>query len=171
MTLRAMDAPSSLLSVSTSATPVRRYLVVANRTLASMEVKQAILQRSQDGPCQFRVVVPATRQEERLTWTLGAAWAVARRRLDDALNALADLGVDATGEVGDENPVLAVLDALLAEPADEVILCTLPDGLSRWVRLDVTKRLRRRLTIPVAHIETGRRPAKPSRPIEVAAVA
>lgn len=53
-----------------------------------------------------------------------------------------------SGVVGDPSPVLAVNDALIAaraagEPYDEVIVSTLPLGVSRWLHQDVLRRIAR----------------------------
>src|SRR5438067_9490554 len=130
---------------------MRSYLIVANQTLVSDAVVDMVATLFLDGPCRLHVVVPATRQQERLTWTSGAAWAIARRRLDHALTRFRRLpaNADVTGEVGDENPVLAVMDALLVDRFDEIILCTLPAGASSWLKRDLPTRVQRRVSIPV----------------------
>ena len=129
------------------------YLIVANQTLVSDTVVDLVATLFRNGPCQLHVVVPATRQQERLTWTTGAALAVARRRLDHALTRFGRLPAEITGEVGDENPVLAVMDVILSgRPIDEVILCTLPAGMSAWLKRDLPNRVQRRISIPVRHV-------------------
>ena len=129
---------------------MRRYLVVANRTLGGQHLLDAVRQRMQDGECTFHVVVPASHPSS--TWTEGQVVAQAKERLDDALARFAELGATATGEVGDASPVRAVGDVLLREPIDEVILSTLPSGPSRWLRQDVVHRVQRNYDIPVTHI-------------------
>ncbi len=53
---------------------------------------------------------------------------------------------------GDEDPVQAAADALHDFPADEVIVSTLPPGVSRWIERDVVGALRERVRVPVAHV-------------------
>lgn len=122
---------------------MRRYLVIANQTLASEELLKKTQEYMDAGPCAFYIVVPATRSKGGLTWTEGEARAIARTRLDKALRLFRDLGADVDGEVGDENPLLAVSDALLQQPFDELIISTLPPGLSRWLRQDIPHRVER----------------------------
>lgn len=129
---------------------MRHYLVVANRTLCGEHLVRLVEERIASGPCRFRVIVPATHPWG--SWTEGGAHAEAQRRLDDALARFRAVGADVTGEVGDANPVRAVGDALLREPADEILLSTLPIGASRWLGRDVVRRMERTHRLPVVHV-------------------
>lgn len=129
---------------------MRRYLVVANRTLGGEQVLDVVRQRMQEGPCTFHVVVPASHPSS--AWTEGQVIAMAQRRLDDALETMGALGATVTGEVGDASPVRAVGDVLLREPVDEILLSTLPPGPSRWLRQDVVHRIERNYDVPVTHV-------------------
>jgi hypothetical protein len=129
---------------------MRRYLVVANRTLGGQHLLDAVRQRMQDGECTFHVIVPASHPSS--AWSEGQVIAMAQERLDDALARFGELGATATGEVGDASPVRAIGDVLLRDPIDEVILSTLPPGPSRWLRQDVVHRVQRNYEIPVVHI-------------------
>jgi hypothetical protein len=136
---------------------MRRYLVVANRTLGGQHLLEAVRERMQDGECTFHVVVPASHPSS--AWSEGQVKAQAKERLDDALARFAELGATATGEVGDASPVRAIGDVLLREPVDEVILSTLPPGPSRWMRQDVVHRVQRNYDVPVVHIVAQHEPA------------
>ena len=59
-------------------------------------------------------------------------------------------GVQADGEVGDRDPVTAVRDALRGRVIDEIIVSTLPQGISRWLTADVPTKIRESVPIPVA---------------------
>jgi hypothetical protein len=131
---------------------VRRYLIVANQTLTSPELRAAVRERLGAPPCRFHVVVPATPLKQQLAWTEGAARTVARDRLEAALAWLHTEGAIATGSIGDADPVLAVLDALPRDQFDEIVVSTLPPGLSRWIHQDLPHRLARRTDLPVCHV-------------------
>lgn len=64
---------------------------------------------------------------------------------------MAGLEVEA-GLVGDPDPVAAVDDALPTREFDEVVVATLPRGISRWLRLSLPHRLRRMTDLPVTHV-------------------
>lgn len=131
---------------------MRRYLVVANQTLMSEELRAAVRERFGAPPCRFHLLVPATPLRDQIFWTEGAARGVARERLDVALSWLHAEGVIATGSIGDADPVLAVLDALRLDDFDEIVVSTLPPRLSRWIRQDLPHRLTRRTDLPVCHV-------------------
>jgi GABA permease len=71
----------------------------------------------------------------------------------------AGLYLDAT-VVGDPDPVAAVGDALRAREFDEVIVSTLPRGVSRWLRLSLPHRLERMTDLPVHHVIAHPRPPR-----------
>lgn len=131
---------------------MRRYLVVANQTLGGDHIIEELRWRVTQGPCAFHVVVPATHPHEHLVSTEGEGRAIAGRRLEQALQRLAALGVEVTGEIGDERPIDAIGDALRTGRFDEIILSTLPAGLSRWLHMDLPSRVERQFDLPVTHI-------------------
>ena len=137
---------------------MRRYLVVANRTLGGEQLLHLLRERMDEGPCTFHVVVPASHPSS--AWSDGEVIAMAQRRLDEALARFGQLGATVTGEVGDASPVRAIGDVLLREPVDEVILSTLPPGPSRWLRQDVIHRVERNYDVPVTHVIGMAEPAR-----------
>lgn len=132
---------------------MRRYLVVANQTLGGEHLAEAVRSRLTAGPCAFHIVVPATPPQDQATWTEGQAEAVARERLEKALGRFAELGAEATGEVGDPDPLQAIRDALEGDDFQELILSTLPAGASRWLKRDLPHRVEKLFPFPVTHIE------------------
>jgi hypothetical protein len=135
---------------------MRRYLIVANRTLTGPHLVAEAHARLGQGPGEFHVVVPLSRADEGLVWTVGHVRAPACARLDDAIERLRDAGLDVTGEIGDESPLRAVEDVLRDQHFDEIIVSTLPPGVSRWLKLDLPNRLRRSVSIPVTHVIASR---------------
>jgi hypothetical protein len=138
---------------------VRRYLVVANQTLGGKHLIERIRHFLADGPCEFHIVVPATPPGDHLVWTEGEATAIAQTRLDRALKRFQELEANATGEVGDRNPMLAIEDAVRGGEFDEIIVSTLPPGMSRWLKLDLPSRVASRFRLPVTHVVSEAEPA------------
>jgi hypothetical protein len=128
---------------------MRTYLIVANQTLSSRSLTEAITARLADGPIRTHVVVPLSPVGGRLTWDERASREVAQQRLDEVLTRLRSMGAEADGEIGDRDPVMAVKDALRGREVEEVIVSTLPKGLSRWLGEDVPSRLRDSVRVPV----------------------
>lgn len=146
-------------------TTVKHYLIVANRTLGGPALAGLVRARVADGPCTFHVLVPATRHPGTFRRVLDAyagepsadevdaARCAATQRLDDELARLHAAGIAATGEVGDEDPVQAVREALARIRSDEILLSTLPAGMSHWLGIDLPQRIRRVAAVPVVHVE------------------
>ena len=107
-----------------------------------------------DEAAAFHVVVPATPPRDQLTYTEGRSRALARERLEKTLARLEELGVEVTGEVGDQSPMAAIGDALGVERYDGLILSTFPPGVSRWLRQDLPHRAERTFGLPVTHVVT-----------------
>jgi nucleotide-binding universal stress UspA family protein len=97
-------------------------------------------------------VVPLTPVSHGGVWEENESADAARTRLTAFLGALRDQGVDADGETGDRDPIQAVRDVLRTRGVDEIILSTLPPGVSRWLQLDVPSRLARAVDVPVTVI-------------------
>lgn len=136
---------------------MRRYLVVANQTLLGDHLVAKIRECLLAGPCQFYLVVPATHTGDHLFWTEGHDRAVAQTRLEEALARFRSLGADVHGEVGDARPVDAMGDACRHQPPfDEIILSTLPAGMSRWLHQDLPHRVEREFGLPTTVITAAR---------------
>ena len=93
---------------------MRRYLVVAHRTLGSPELLDAIRDRMAQGPSTFHLLVP----EEHGTgmiWDEGQVRLDAEHHLEEARVRLLNEGVPVTGEVGKVSPVTATTDLLRRE--------------------------------------------------------
>ena len=138
---------------------MRSYLVVGNQTLDSPELAEAIRVRYSKEPSTFHLVVPATPISRGLTWDEDEAWAHAQERLEAALERLQATGIKATGEVGVSDPIQATRDGLRGREIDEIILSTLPPGISRWLGQDVPSKLKGSVEHPVAVITTQKQPA------------
>lgn len=129
-----------------------RYLVVANQTLGGRHLEAEIRKRIDAGDATFHVLVPATQPSDHLTWTEGEVRSSAQERLDQAIARIGEIGGQASGEVGDARPLDAIRDAMPGGPFDEIILSTLPQGVSRWLRQDLPHRVERAFGIPVTHV-------------------
>ena len=143
---------------------MRGDLIVANQTLGGQELMHAIHERIAAGPCRFHVLVPATDRKDFYTAVVDAysgdiddqhaALGHAQKRLDQQLAMLRDVGAHADGEVGNPDPVKAIGTVLPKEHFDEIILSTLPTGISRWLHMDLHHRVAHHFEIPVTHVET-----------------
>jgi hypothetical protein len=156
---------------------MRRYLVVANQTLQAAELRDELGKRISAGPCSFFVIVPDTKAAQYdpvaaggmlpqpgMWWwatyyarpaTDEEATAQARERLSLILNGLAALGVPVEGDLGSPDPLEAVGEACADRQFDEIIMTTLPQHVSRWLRADLPHQAQRRFGLPVTTIITS----------------
>lgn len=125
--------------------PVRHAIVVANQTVTGDALLSALRRRASESPHRFTVVVP----------TGGAGdegGEQAKQRLRETLNDLRSAGLEVVGQVMDHDPSTAVQNAISYHPADEVIVSTLPQSQSRWLRGNLIDDLRRGTGLPVEHV-------------------
>jgi GABA permease len=153
------------------ATTTRRYLVIANQTLAEAELNEAIHQRLEQGPSSFYLLVPNTKAADlaaRIARGAPIAPAAsdatvdalatehAQHRLGQLLDDLRGMGVDVDGDLGDEDPIKAVDQLRERRQFDEIILSTLPQPISKWLGMDLPHRLHRHTGLPVTTITAKR---------------
>ncbi len=130
-----------------AATGATNILVLANETVISQPLLDAIRQRSAQGSASFLIVCPQSdpRGSEH-------AHPDAERRLRSALAALRDEGIDAHGQIAHPDPYVAAIETIHDERVDEVIVSTFPGERSGWLRRDLVGRLRADAGVPVQHI-------------------
>ena len=123
------------------------YMLVANKTIQSVELRDAALDlQARDPAAEMTLIVPATRVVHGLIWDEDETRAAARSRMEEGLALLKAAGINVVeGRVGDEDPVLAVEDELRRRRYAGIVISTLPPGVSRWLKLDVVSRIQRRL--------------------------
>jgi hypothetical protein len=135
-------------------------LVVANRTADSDELLEALRTRAERGSVKFTLLVPATQFSGRPTDEAGKAGA--RRQLESALERMGDAGLEVVGDVGDADPMAAIADIWDPGAYDEIIVSTLPTGASRWLAVDLPRRVSRITGTTVAHVVSHERRPEPA---------
>jgi uncharacterized membrane protein len=131
----------------------KKVLVVANETVAGRALRGEVVHRTSGTDADVLVVCPALNSRIR-HWTSDEdrAREQAHERLERSLAALAEEGVEARGEVGDDDPMQAIEDALRTFGADEIIISTHPPGRSNWLEKGVIVRARERFDLPITHV-------------------
>lgn len=116
-----------------------KLLVIANRTADSDVLHDMLVARAAEGPVEVTLVAPASAPGTEA-------------RVERALERLHEAGVAAAGTVGDRDPIVAVTDAWDPRLFDEVVVATLPTDASRWLSLDLPRRIRRLTDARVTHV-------------------
>jgi len=133
--------------------PTRRILVVANETVAGEELLSAISTLALVQTTHFRVVCPALNSRlKTFTSDEDPAREAAQARLDATISRLSSVGIDAHGEVGDGDPLVAVDDAVRTFSPNEIVISTHPPGRSNWLERGVVDSVRARYDVPVTHV-------------------
>ena len=132
---------------------VRRVLVVANETVGGDELMRVLGEMALEAKTRFHVVSPALNSRLK-TWTSDEdpARAKAQQRLGATLERLEEIGIGATGDVGDADPLVAVEDAVRLFRPTEIVVSTHPEGRSNWLERGVVAALRERYDVPVEHV-------------------
>src|SRR5215207_5740996 len=130
-----------------------RILVVANETCPGTDLHRAVVRLAGGEPSEVLIVAPALNGWVS-TWAndIDGARQAAQHRLDDMVRALREDGLEARGEVGDGNPLVAIEDALRVFPAEAIVISTHPPGRSRWLARSLVSRVQRRFEQPVTHV-------------------
>ena len=130
----------------------KHILVVANQTIGGAKLLELVRERAKEPDTSFTLVVPMTRPRSGYVIYEDAVRDSAQVRLDLALSYLRSEDIVASGELGDEDPYTATLDALREYEPDEVIISTLPSSSSGWLRRDLIERIQDSTSAPVTHV-------------------
>ena len=126
--------------------PFAVTLVVASKTSSGEELVARLQAKAADGARHvFIAVVP--QQDGR-----GHAPQEARVRLARMLERLRAEGLLASGMIGDPDPYTATLNALELFRVDDVVISTLPNERSGWMRANLIERVRGATAAPVEHV-------------------
>jgi nucleotide-binding universal stress UspA family protein len=134
---------------------VRRILVVACQTMRGRELLEHLGTLAAQGPLAVHVVVPVPAVpflDAGAPMMVTTTWIPEvddigpriQAELDELLATLGRLGITATGSLGPGDPIAALAEAASADTFDELVVSTMPPGISRWLRMDVPQRARRR---------------------------
>jgi hypothetical protein len=77
----------------------------------------------------------------------------ARLRLESAVARMREAGLEVEGSLGrDSDPLSAAHQAWDPAKYDEIVVCTLPTGVSKWLQVDLPHRVAKLTDAPVTHV-------------------
>lgn len=127
--------------------PFKATLVLANKTSTGEELIEHLREiAARAGERHlFVAIVPQADGS-------GAAAGAARERLAKMLDRLSAAGLLASGMIGDPDPYTAAMYGLELFRVDDVVISTLPDERSGWMRANLIERVRSATSAKVEHV-------------------
>jgi Universal stress protein family len=123
----------------------KRTLVVANQTVGGKPLLDLLRRKAEeDGPRSFIVISPQSSDE--------AGEDEARQRLAHTLKELEEAGLNAVGQVVHPDPFTAIENAVQFYAPDDIVISTLPETRSGWLRGDLVQRVEIASGKPVEHV-------------------
>jgi hypothetical protein len=130
----------------------RKILVVVAEPVSGEALKKAVGGEPAE-TAEVMVVAPALNSRFRF-WVDDPDPAIGRADevQKESVERLEEDGVDAAGDTGESDPLLAIQDALQTFPADEIVLFTHPGGERNWLEEGVVDDAEARFDAPVKHM-------------------
>ncbi len=150
--------PTDAAPIAEPAAPASRVLVLANETVEGRELLEELRSIDRAGRAKYYVCVPAnpidtgTAMYEGAVYMWDATVQAAQERLERTLAVLRSEKLDAEGELGSFKPLKALEDAVGHFKPDRLVICTLPEDRSAWLRFDIVDRARESYRLPVTHV-------------------
>lgn len=136
----------------------RNVLVVLNEVVKGEGVKAALIDHLAGQDVRLMVVAPAL-VDSALAHEMGqidGAIEPAQQRLEQSLQELRRAGIEAIGEVGDSDPILAINDELQKFPADEIILVAHTAEDRAWAERGLLERAHHDFELPITQLTVTR---------------
>ena len=132
-------------------------LLVLTPEPVDAEMLRSVLGEEVEG-AEVLVVSPATNQSKLAFWVSDPDEAIAEARTaqEETVERLEEEGVDAAGDTGESEPVVALQDALATFPADRIVVFSHPGGDRDYREDEGLADAEARFGIPVTHAVIGR---------------
>jgi hypothetical protein len=120
-----------------------RVLVVANKTAATPALLDAVRERAARGPCAFTLLVPNTAHGlHQVIDAEDQSESEAEQTIELALPLIERAaGAQCDSLIGVPFPLDAIQDAVNLHGFDEIIISTLPTRVSKWLHLDLPRKV------------------------------
>ena len=120
-----------------------KVLVVANKTAATPALIEAVRERAARGPVTFTLLVPNTAHGlHRLVDPEDQGDIEAQSTIELAVPLLEKAaGSPVESMIGDPEPLAAIQDAINIHGFDELIISTLTQRVSKWLKLDLPSKV------------------------------
>jgi len=130
----------------------KKVLAVVSEPL-SPEVLRSALGEPEASSAEVLVVAPALTSKRRMILSdPDPAIGRAEQVEEETVERLGEEGIEAAGDTGESDPLLAIQDALQTFPADEIVLFTHAGGEQNWLEEGLVDEAQERFRPPVRHM-------------------
>lgn len=130
----------------------KKILALVSEPISAEALKSAVGEHEAEH-AEVLVVAPALNSKIKF-WTSDTDEAIGRAEAvqEETVERLDEEGIDAAGDTGEADPLLALQDALQTYPADEIVLFTHAGGERNWQEEGVVDQAKSRFDRPVSHL-------------------
>ena len=124
-------------------------IVLASEPVSGDLLREAVGPEAENA--EVLVVSPALQDSRLKFWASDADQAIERAEQvqEESVERLDEEGIDAAGDTGESDPLLALQDALATFDADRVVIFSHPEGDSAYLEDEQIEEAQRRLGVPV----------------------
>ena len=131
---------------------MKRILALVSEPVSGEALKSAIGETEAE-QAEVLVIAPALDKSWRF-WLSDSDGAIERADevQQETVERMEEEGIDAAGDTGESDPLLALQDSLATYEADEIVLFVHPEGERNWLEEGIVDQARERFSQPVRHI-------------------
>ena len=129
----------------------RKILALVSEPVSGEALKEAVGDSAENA--EVMVVAPALNDRFRF-WTSDSDEAIARADAvqEETVERMDEEGIDAAGDTGESDPLLALHDVLQTFDADEIVLFTHSGADKNWLEEGLVDEAKERFEPPVRHL-------------------
>jgi hypothetical protein len=129
----------------------KKILTLVSEPVSGEALREAVGDSADDA--EVMVVAPALNDRFRF-WTSDSDEAIGRADAvqEETVERMDEEGIDAAGDTGESDPLLAIHDVLQTFEADEIVLFTHPGGKRNWLEEGLVEEAEKRFDVPVRHL-------------------
>ena len=130
----------------------KKILALVSEPISADVLRSAVGPEAADD-AEVLVVAPALNSKKRF-FLADPDPAIERAEAvqEETVERLDEEGIDAAGDTGEEDPMLALQDALVTYDADEIVLFTHASGKRNWQEDGLVEQAKERFDAPVRHL-------------------
>ena len=133
----------------------KKILALTSEPIDAAALKSAVGEEAAE-QAEVLVIAPAFNSKMKF-WTSDTDEAIGRADAvqEETVQQLNEDGLDAVGDTGESDPLLAIQDSLATWEADEIVLFTHAEGQRNWLEEGVVDDAKSRFDVPVRHLVIG----------------